>query len=255
MIPHTREPGGVSAGDAELQTDVMRFFAILAICVIALTSLVETVDLADPSRPAADVPATTATDTRNDVDEVAGPTTGTVENESVEAEGAAPVRRRAPATATAGGVAEPAPPARSPENALPVPPAAGTGTRAPAAAAQPPGPALRFASPAAMLRLVANREIRVFAKHDGGSYRLSANGSRFVPDKLPARLYLMAPETVPAGLVRALSAVSGGDAAATWGVSLSRPIENRLTHAVANGSPGLLLIDAAGRIRPADSLP
>jgi len=265
-MPNGSDPGAPSAGDAELQTDVMRFFAILAICVIALTSLVEPVEdrqssvqptLADPDR----VDSSGVQKAR-----VGRETTEPEPGEIERAEPKAAALNPGPATEpyAARVAAEPVPPqpdsrplasVRTAANSPRATADRATAAQPPIAAAGPPSPSLRFASPAAMLRLVANRQIEVFAKTDAGSFRLSTGGRRFLPASLPSELYLMAPDTVPADLVGALATAAGSGAGATWGVSLAPPIQARLTRAVDNGVSGLLLIDAAGRVLPAEPMP
>lgn len=260
------DPGAPSASDAELQTDVMRFFAILAICVIALTSLVETVE----DRQSSEQPTLAAPDRGESAGvqkaRVERETTAPelVERERAEPQAAASDPGLAAAPYAARVAAERVPPRPDSRPLAPVRTAANsprttvdgtTAAQPPNAAAGPPSPSLRFASPAAMLRLVANRQIEVFARTDAGSFRLSTGGRRFLPASLPSELYLMAPDTVPADLVGALATAAGSGAGATWGVSLAPPIQARLTRALDNGVSGLLLIDAAGRVLPAEPMP
>jgi hypothetical protein len=236
-------------GDAELQTDVMRFFAILAICVIALTSLVESVDrnAAEPPRPAL---APAASRPAEVLPERRAPKT--------VASVGSPHGAESP-----GGHPEPAEPRQPLERSVPVSPRnpAPAAPPRPAANADRPaatgraGPSLRFASPQALLRLVSGGQVRVFAAASGRGYRLTPDGRRFVPESLPPALYLMAPDTIPQDFPRALAQAAGRVSEVTWGVTLSAAIRRRLAKAVEAGDGGLLLIDAAGRVAPAGSGP
>lgn len=247
MIRLARDPSAAGGGDAELQTDVMRFFAILAICVIALTSLVETVDreTANPPQPASapeqSPPAAPRPEPRNTEAERSVPSASPNDSPASSGESRKDRARTEPVPAAESAPRRDPPLERAPESAenTALPPSAGG-----------PGPSLRFASPEALLRLVSSGQVRVFAAVSGRGYRLARDGRRFVPESLPPALYLMAPDTIPEGLSRALSRDAGGLADATWGVTLSEPIRRRLSRAVDAGADGLLLIDAAGRIAP-----
>lgn len=204
--PRRDEPG--APGDAELQTDVMRFFALLAICLVALMSLARE---APPPEP---LPAAAARTPEP------------------------PVR-----------AAPPDPPAAiPPPTPLPVP----VPVPVPAREAPPEDPRLelRFASPAALARLEAAGKVEIYAVAGGLGYRWSRDAQRFVRHGLPEALYLMEPSTVPPGYKAALGTTVAGDA--RWGVTLSPAIRARLERAVGQAPPGLLLIDAAGNVAPAE---
>jgi hypothetical protein len=256
-----------SPGDAELQTDVMRFFALLAICLIALMSLVreapqEPTSTAKPA-PASAAPPAMPTRPAAPVPVLQKPT--------VDAPVAAP-RHETPV------VQKPAaPPAQknvSSETSFVRPPAevaadtpgASVAAKPPAASPPPrasvPTPAeadapleLRFASPEALMRLEARNEVAVFALAGGTGYRWSGDSRRFASHRLPETLYLMDPATVPPALRSALIRAAGATQDATWGVTLSSAIRARLDRRLADGARGLLLIDAAGNVAPETDAP
>ena len=242
MIRPARDTAA-AGGDAELQTDVMRFFAILAICVIALTSLVENVDrhAAAPRQPAPETSSPVAAPPQPPVPDTpasAGSASREVSSAPLAAPApAAPDERRLPLVASR----EPLPESATRSAELPASPAS----------ADRIGPSLRFASPQAMLRLVSNGQVRVFAAVSGRGYRLARDGRRFVPESLPPALYLMAQDTIPEALARALARDAVEVRDATWGVTLSDAIRRRLARAVNAGADGLLPTDAAGRGAPA----
>jgi hypothetical protein len=238
-----------AGGDAELQTDVMRFFAILAICVIALTSLVESADR-NAAEPAQATPAPAASRPAEASPEQRAPKTVAL---SVSPRGAG----------SSGDGSKPAEAHQPLERSVPVPPRSPLPAAMPRPAADADRPAakgragrsLRFASPEALLRLVSGGQVRVFAAASGHGYRLTRDGRRFVPESLPPALYLMAPDTIPEVFPRTLAQAAGLVSEVTWGVTLSDAIRRRLAVAVEADEGGLLLIDAAGRVAPAGSAP
>ena len=257
-----------SPGDAELQTDVMRFFALLAICLIALMSLVreaphEPTATAQPE-PAAPVqtgPPARAPVVRKPTPDapVAAPRRETPvvqkppappAQKNVSAETSF-VRPSAEATSEPPRAASAAkPPAAKPPAASPPPRASAT------TPAEPDAPLeLRFASPEALMRLEARNEVAVYALAGGTGYRWSGDSRRFASHRLPDTLYLMDPATVPPALRSALIRAAGATQSATWGVTLSSAIRARLDRRLADGARGLLLIDAAGNVAPETDAP
>ena len=255
-LPFRDAVAAAGGGDAELQTDVMRFFAILAICVIALTSLVESTDRRVPEAAAAPPVSALA-----EPPPVSAPAEPLPVREPAQrpdplppASGPAVPDSVSPAEATSlAEVGEP--PAENPDPSRPVEVRPATEVPAAAPVADEDGLSLRFASPQAMLRLVSSRQVVVFAAVSGRGYRLTPDGRRFRPETLPPALYLMAPATIPDDLSRALAREAGGAAEITWGVTLSGTIRRRLADALDAGVRGLLLIDAAGRVAPAGEGP
>lgn len=253
--PAPGETGG--AGDAELQTDVMRFFALLAICLVALMSLAR--------EPAPDaVPPPDERPTRSDA-----PTRAKSEREPpVVVERATPesppAKSAAPDPSTNRTALPPTPlPTPTPQpQSMPEPePAPQPKVEPPPAmdASSPPAPAreealaLRFATPEALMRLEAAGQVEIYAVADGTGYRWSGRSRRFVAHPLPEALYLMNPATVPSSLETALARASAGAQAGQWGVTLSESIRSRLQRALESGAHGLLLIDAAGLIVPGET--
>jgi hypothetical protein len=261
-----------SPGDAELQTDVMRFFALLAICLIALMSLVreapqEPTSAAKPapeSAPPAEVPARPAAPVpvlqKPTIDApVAAPQH---ETPVLQKPPAPPAQKNVSAATSfvrpsAEATAEPPRAAIAAKPPAAKPPAASPPPRAsPTTPAEPDAPLeLRFASPEALMRLEARHEVAVFALAGGTGYRWSGDSRRFASHRLPETLYLMDPATVPAALRSALIRAAGATQDATWGVTLSSAIRARLDRRLADGARGLLLIDAAGNVAPEKDAP
>ncbi|MEJ2515536.1 MAG: hypothetical protein P8080_07810 [Gammaproteobacteria bacterium] len=220
---HLQSPGANHGSpESELQTDVMRFFALLAICLLALMSVTEEPGPGQtPAEPLAEPP------------------------------------RRVPAARPPRAP----PPEATPARPAPAE-AAAAAPPVPAESAQPPQPAapgvsnesvsLRFATAEALMRLETVGEVRIFATSAAGSFRWSQHQRRFVPASLPEALYLMDPATIPASLSAGLERAGGDAADARWGVTLSPAIRRRLSTELAGGARGLWLIDAAGRVVPSE---
>lgn len=228
MIRPGRHAPAEHAGppDAELQTDVMRFFALLAICLVALMSLAR-----EPG-PGQQTPAPT------EPVSPARPAPVTPRPAPTPPQESAPTQSRA----------SPTPPADPVEASQPTVPG-------PASPPEPGPLELRFASPFALARLETAGEIRVFAVAGGSGLRWSGSTGRFEPGRLPDALWLMEPSTVPATLRAALATAGENPESATWGVTLSPAIQARLQRRMNENPGGLLLIDAAGRGVPAGGSP
>jgi hypothetical protein len=256
-----------SPGDAELQTDVMRFFALLAICLIALMSLVreapqEPTSAAKPapeSAPPAEVPARPAAPVP-----VLQKPTSDVPVAAPRRE--MPVVQQPPAPSAQKNVSAETSFVHPPAEVAAETPRASVAAKPPAASPPPPASAptpaeadapleLRFASPEALMRLEARNEVAVFALAGGTGYRWSGDSRRFASHRLPDTLYLMDPATVPPALRSALIRAAGATQDATWGVTLSSAIRARLDRRLADGARGLLLIDAAGNVAPEKDAP
>ena len=238
----SRRPGETGThlvADAELQADVMRFVAILALCLVAISTLVEGYRSASPEteqrRPAPPRPAVQA---RSDASAVTAPTTPVFERE-VAKPGTKPVDTM---PAPASSAIRPAPegltePSRESES-----PAQASGIEE----ADPgPGLSLRFLTDAALLRLVARGEAGVFVFTAGRSLSLDlSDGVAFRPGPAPARFYSMATETVPA----LLRANYDGPQDATWGVTLPEQTRRAIEDYLSQSDRGQLVIDAHGRV-------
>lgn len=208
-----------AVSDAELQADVMRFVAILALCLVAVSSLVD--GYRDAPAP---VPEEVQTSPR--IPETASP-----------APPLPPVRRvrsdEEPAPVTPGGPPDMKADRRpEPEPQAPEPADAGS-------------PSLRFLTDAALLRLVARGEAGVFVLNEGEVLALDLSaGIDFRSADSPSRFYTMAAETVPA----LLKASYPGPEGAIWGVTLPERTARSIEQHLAAGPAGNLVIDAHGRV-------
>ncbi len=230
-------------GGGELQTDVMRFMAILAFCLVAIFALVQSIPSAptrspQPPEPTAFAPeippvreimpvppppvarAPEPVPVQPPEPEPAGFPPEVVPEPLPEPMPApAPVVQHEPPPRPAPvpepdpePVQEPDPePLREPPVENPTvaeTPAAETPAEAPPQPEPPPqvGFTLRFQSDDALRVLVESGDVNVYASVRDRTWRMAAKGGRvsFFPTGAPGRVHEMAPQTVPADVVRAL---------------------------------------------------
>ena len=229
-----------AGGAADLQTDIMRFMAILALCLVAIFALVQSIPLV-PEAPsqstaaAAPPPVTETAAARPDPTPVA---------ESPEAPQARPekaVRLTRPKWT-------PTPP---PEQAAPI-------ETAPAPAA-PPAPntpdeqgfTLRFESDLALTRLVAAGKVGLYAITDGRARRMTVSESRisFWDASAPNSYHEMESGTVPGPVVDALARSGVNTTDVGWGVTLPGELRKQLDSLMRGHSGGALVIGGDGALR------
>jgi hypothetical protein len=219
--PGDSEAGGV----ADLQTDVMRFMAILAICLVAIFALVQSIPLDTvPAEPTA---------------------TPQAESEPVPTPVPDPVPEPIPEP-----VAEPIPELV----AEPIP--AAVEARTPAAPTQVPTPregfTLQFETDLALTRLTARNEVALYAIGREKSLRMSVNRGRlsFWPASTPNQFFEMETSTVPDDVVQAyLRTAPGNTDEVQWGVTLPPSLQEKLNGFLESADGGALLISADGRLR------
>ena len=217
-----------AGGAADLQTDIMRFMAILALCLVAIFALVQSIPLvpeAPSQSPAAAAPP---------------PVARVVESEP------APVPEPVPETRSE--TAQPVAPAR------PRPMPARAPAKPAAAPAEPPrdeGFTLRFESDLALTRLVAAGKVGLYAMTDGRARRMTVRDSRisFWDASAPNSYHEMEAGTVPRPVVDALSRTGVSTATVGWGVTLPGALENQLDSLMRGNSGGALVIGGDGELR------
>ncbi len=236
-------------GAAELQTDIMRFMAILALCLVAIFALVQSIPLAPPEPSAAPERA------QNPVAAAQLPATSETE----------PAPEPVPLELPVETPAEQAPVDRAVQLTRPEwQPKFGrldapveTIPAATAPAAEPaPSPAtnaaegftLRFESDAALLRAVAAGKVGFYAISAGRARRMAVSNSRisFWDASTPNSFHEMESGTVPAAVVDALG--SAGDTT-RWGVTMPGRMTAELKTLMASNTAGILVIAADGHIR------
>ncbi|MCZ6829076.1 MAG: hypothetical protein O7F73_05730 [Gammaproteobacteria bacterium] len=216
--------------DAELealQTDVMRFIAILGLCLAAIFSL------AQSGAEKNDTPESRA------LQSVAAPLVQ--ESKSMPA-------ARAIATPTPAGTARQV----SAHKATATPARGSAPSPVSTIASAPPprgiGFSLEFVSDAALLRLLESGQLRLFAKVDGHHWVLDSGNDNFTETAAPGSYYRMLAATVPASLRRNLlraAAASAGE----WGVQLTPSMVDQLQRIMGERAGGSLVIQPDGGIR------
>lgn len=220
-----------AVADAELQADVMRFVAILALCLVAISTLVD----GNRADPVPDVPTEASIPPSPESGTSASPE---ATPDKLPAPGGAdrfPLPapadiRQHSSTRLADGQDEP-PPEPGPRPA------------------QTPGGedgfSLRFATDAALLRMAARGDARIFVLSGGLTLALDlSDGVDFRPSDPPASYYSMSPETVPGRLRQAYR----GTGTAVWGVTLPERTATEIDGYLHRAGSGVLVIDASGRV-------
>ncbi len=122
-----------------------------------------------------------------------------------------------------------------------------------ATSADQEGLILRFASDNALLALVAQRRVDVYAWVRGDPLRLSLERGvlSFAPASAPKHFHSMMPNTVPSAIARALerSAQTAQADRVTWGVTLPAETQVQLERLIEKHRNGALIIEASGRVR------
>lgn len=269
-----------AGGAADLQTDIMRFMAILALCLVAIFALVQSI----PLNPVVPVQPT---ESPTEPDKVAPAPAPPVPKPSPDAEVVEKMTpeptwrdlvRAASPVATSGEAPTATP--KEPETDIPDPVREQRPTPAPEPELQEPmdvspqtpsaaepteleqptddttadeGFTLRFESDAALTRLVARNEVGLYAISSDRALRMSVNrGSvAFWPASAPNQYHEMDPGTVPAAVVAALGRAGSvaSDPNMRWGVTLPTPMQRQLGNYLNEHSSGALVIEASGNLR------
>ena len=247
-----------AGGAADLQTDIMRFMAILSLCLVAIFALVQSIPM-QPVEPVNNMeqakPEATATT-------VAVPAE-TESPESVSSPQPSTTQRSEPAVALTRPkwvpkfVTKPVTVEQPPARTGP-PPSAIAATRSEPAAATPPpverdteGFTLRFESDAALTRLVATNRIGVYAVGTGRAQRMTVSDSRisFWDASVPNSFHEMETATVPAAVIEALTRSGAAADAVSWGVTLPARLKTRLDELMLEHGGGTLIIVSGGDVR------
>jgi len=267
-----------AGGAADLQTDIMRFMAILALCLLAIFALVQSIPLI-PEAPAQSTAA------------AAPPPLPAAEPVAQETVAAEPVVTASPAieepakavqltrpkwTSTfvlqRSAISTPVENApqreeertaietvESPITTPPIPTAPAKRTRLEVPSSSPPrsptaqdrGWTLRFESDLALTRLVAAGQIGFFAMADGRARRMTVSDSRisFWDASTPNTFHEMETSTVPRAVIDALSRSGVNTASIDWGVTLPGKLRQQLDSLMRDNSGGSLVIGLDGELR------
>lgn len=243
--PLTRNFDGDAGGAADLQTDVMRFMAILSLCLMAIFALVQSLPVAPVPKPAEVAPAAAPIRVERiqpvepvkparPVARVAKPTAKPA-TEPTTSEAVTLTRPKWQPAAVAAEAAEAEP----------------TVVGAAPTAAEPDGFSLRFESDQALMRLVASSKVGLYAIDAGRARRMTVSDSRisFWDASTPNTFHEMESATVPTPVVDALARTGSSTAAVSWGVTLPQKLRAQLDSLMAGRSGGDLVIGTDGNLR------
>lgn len=244
--PMMRVLDGDAGGAADLQTDVMRFMAILALCLLAIFALVQSL----PPVTASAVVETTIEEPEPAAVVQTSPEPEPVIEEPLPARALVrpappePKPRPEPVVLTRA----PAPKVTPESEPRPAPVARET---VPAAADETPGFTLRFESDLALSRLVATGQVGVFAISGGDAQRMSVAESRisFWAAPVPGKFHEMDQGTVPAAVRDAFERTGRGAAGTQWAVTLPARLTTKLDQIMREHKGGALVIAKDGSLR------
>ena len=241
MTRYSRRPGQQVSDEAEaLQTDVMRFLAIISMCLMVVFALVQAMPLSQVSnRPS--IRTRQMLEDRQLLE---------TKNEHLE-KTAAQLRARL----------------RSLEDQISRERRIAAAARARSQADKPPTPAavpkskigftLGFSSSLALMTLLRiTPGVRLYLMAGSKTWKLGFKNSSqvvFLPAPAPSQIYQMAPDTVPDKIIRAgrkvVAAFGRGRSAVTYGVSLPPNMVNKISKLMQHAKGGDLVISSNGNIR------
>ena len=259
-----------------LQTDVMRFMAIIAFCLIAILSLVR--DVESQSTAAVDMPEEKVVEKKPqqelqiasvDLPEIKavgtpeGPVELFVELPTPSEEKSSPrlsARQHGPSLESFVELSEPeleqAPePVHAEEppivqlDANPKPEPVVRETTSLIEEPEAEGLILLFVSDNDFLRLIAKGDVQVYAFQEREFLALGQN-YEFYEAQAPKQVYEVLPETIPSLIDAALEKREHPSAATfKWGISLPERVERQIQRYLNTVSAGQLLIDRYGEVR------
>lgn len=265
--PLNRSADMDAGGAADLQTDIMRFMAILSMCLVAIFALVQSIPM-QPAEPVKPVEAETPIE-RPQSKEVEIATTDSAQPPVI----ATPEKRISPTTnlTRPKWVPQFVPKQSAPESepveadvleaAVLADDTSRTQTTAtpskPIEEAAPPveseaqGFTLRFESDAALTQLVAANRVGVYAVGDRRALRMTVRDSRisFWDASTPNTYHEMETTTVPIAVINALSRAGTSADEVSWGVTLPGRLKTQLDELMLEHRAGSLIIVSSGDIR------
>lgn len=239
--PLNRAADTDAGGAADLQTDIMRFMAILSMCLLAIFALVQSIPLAPVE--AVEPPDAVVTEKSSTVPVPAPPAAPTP---AVEVTPDSPVVLTKPKwtpefTPATVVVKETPPVEKAPLAAQPVPVPE---------TPQEAGFTLRFASDGALMRAVAAHQVGLYAIEQGRARRMTVSDSRisFWDASTPNTFHEMETGTVPQSVIDALGRSGADTGVVSWGVTLPGRMKAQLDTLLHEHRGGSLIISADGNI-------
>jgi len=246
-----------AGGAADLQTDIMRFMAILALCLVAIFALVQSIPLipeAPATSPAAAAPPPPPPLEVAEPEPAAAPVAASaVPDEHIVLRHPVWTSSFVPSRTPS----QPESPAAPPGEAEPRATSAAAAELIPAVPPpQPAAPArrgftLRFESDLALTRLVAAGQVGLYAISEGRARRMTVSESRisFWDASTPGSFHEMEAATVPRPVVDALARAGVDANKIDWGVTLPGKMRRQLDTLMHGSEGGALVIGADGELR------
>ena len=252
-------------GAADLQTDIMRFMAILSLCLVAIFALVQSLPLT-PVEPVAPIEPEAVEPVAAEPEAVAPEPAASkpkpiepVEPEPVESEPVQPEPVLARPTNPQPDTSEQAvnltrpkwvPKFTPAENRAPETTVIQTPTTESPPSDEPVGFVLRFESDAALMRAVAASHVGLYAIENQRAQRMTVSESRvsFWDASTPNTFHEMEATTVPRAVIEALSRTGTDTSIVSWGVTLPGKLKTRLDALMQAHQGGSLIIGAGGDI-------
>jgi hypothetical protein len=256
FYPLSRGTDAEAGGAADLQTDVMRFMAIISLCLVAIFALVQSIPLSPITEElvqqepveikAVARPPATETPLEEDVEIEATPVDDVALTRPVPTRVVRPTQLRP----TQPVVLQHPQPARPPAREVAAAPQTMT-PEAPVATTQATddGFTLRFETDAALTRLVARQVVGLYAISSEETLRMSIEGEKisFWPASSPQQFHEMDRSTVPADVLASYQ-VAHTMSDVKWGVTLPANMASELNGYLVNETGGSLVIAGNGRI-------
>jgi hypothetical protein len=241
--PLTRGIDGESGGAADLQTDIMRFMAILGLCLVAIFSLVQSLPNEAQSAQAKDATAIEAPPPAPATEPLAATPEPAGKTELVPDPVPEPAIEQRVTLTRPKWVSTFQPTERKQPAAVPAEPA-------PAAEPEEEGFTLRFESDSALTRLVATGQVGFYAMNASRARRMTVSDSRisFWDASTPNAYHEMEATTVPRAVLDALGRTGADAGNASWGVTLPGKLSGQLDSLMQQHTGGALVIHADGKL-------
>jgi len=247
--PLNRSADMDGGGAADLQTDIMRFMAILSLCLVAIFALVQSIPLTPtapvtPPAPAPQIAKPAAIPPAESPIDVPAPPVRTVQANTQPTRTDVPEAEQITLTRpkwvpkTVATKTEPVPAARPVLQPPPV------------KAAEPTGFTLRFESDAALMRAIAAGQVRLYAISDSRAQRMAVSESRisFWDASTPNTFHEMETTTVPPAVINAHKRSGAASQDVNWGVTLPGKLKSQLDALMQAHTGGSLIISADANI-------
>ena len=247
--PLNRSADMDGGGAADLQTDIMRFMAILSLCLVAIFALVQSIPLTPtemPPAPAPQIAEPAAIPPAEPPINMPAPPVRTVQAEVKPTKTYAPEPEPEQITLTR--------PKWVPKTAVaktePVPAASPAAPPPPVEASDSIGFTLRFASDAALMRAVAAGQVRLYAISGSRAQRMAVSESRvsFWDASTPNTFHEMETTTVPPAVIDAHKRSGAASQDVSWGVTLPGKLKSQLDALMQAHTGGSLIISADANI-------